>query len=81
MVSISITIKDKHADELDALARSMDRSRSWLVNQAVEAYLIHQDWMDRETETAVASIEAGEQLIPHEDVMARLEARQKARSK
>jgi len=79
MTSISITIKDKNADRLAELAEAMDRSRSWVANQAIEQYLAHQDWMDRETDAAIADIDAGAELIPHEDVMARLEQRRKAR--
>ena len=82
MPSISITIKDENAKQLDALAESMDRSRSWIANEAISQYLAHQDWMDRETEAAIAAIDSGEEeLIPHEEVMARLDERQKARSK
>lgn len=81
MPSISITIKDDAAKKLDALAESMDRSRSWIANAAIEQYLEHQAWMDRETDAAIAAVEAGEPLIPHAEVMARLEQRQKARSK
>jgi len=82
MPSISITIKDDAARRLDAIAEQMDRSRSWIAGEAIDQYLAHQAWMDQETEAAIASIDAGqEELIPHEEVMARLEARQKARIK
>lgn len=82
MPSISITIKDENAKQLDALAESMDRSRSWIANAAIEQYLEHQAWMDRETEATIAAIDSGEEpLIPHEEVMADLEQRQRARRK
>ncbi len=81
MPSISITIKEENATKLDALAESMDRSRSWVVNAAIDSYLERQAWMDRETDAAIAAIEAGEELIPHEAVVAELEQRQKARLK
>lgn len=80
MPSISITIKDDAAKRLDDLAEHWDRSRSWIANEAIEQYLAHQAWMDAETEATIAAIDAGEEeLIPHEKVMADLEARQKAR--
>ena len=79
MTSISITIKDQNANRLAELAEAMDRSRSWIANQAIEQYLAHQDWMDRETDAAIADIDAGAVLIPHDDVIARLEQRRKAR--
>jgi predicted transcriptional regulator len=81
MTNISVTIKDGNAKRLESLADTMDRSRSWLVNEAVELYLEHQDWMDLKTEEAIADIDAGAKLIPHEEVMARFEGTAKARLK
>ncbi len=42
---------DKRA-QLDALARAVDRDRSWLINEAVDAYLAVHRWQ-------IAHIEAG----------------------
>jgi len=74
-------LKDKNAKRLETLADTMDRSRSWLVNEAVEQYLEHQDWMDLKTEEAIADIDGGGKLIPHEEVMARFTAEEKAPGK
>ena len=78
MTSISITIKDSNATKLERLAEAMDRSRSWVVNEALEQYLEHQDWMDRKTEEVIADIDAGAKLTPHGEVFARLDAEMKA---
>mgnify|MGYP001258222448 CR=1 FL=1 len=75
MTSISITIKDQNAERLQELAESMDRSRSWIANEAIEQYLAHQAWMDLETDAALAKIDNGTaELIPHAEAMRRLEA-------
>lgn len=74
MPSITITVKDENITKLDVLADSQDRSRSWLVNEAIENYLEHQAWMDRETEAAIAEIEAGGEMIPHAEAMRRLDS-------
>lgn len=79
MPSISITIKDKNAERLDALADAMDRSRSWVANQAIEAYIAQQEWMDSETAAAVAEVDAGAEMISHDEVIARMQERRKAR--
>ena len=82
MTSISVTLRDDTAEGLAAIAERMDRSRSWIVNEALQTYLAHQAWMDHETEATIAAIDAGkEPLLSHADVMARLEARQQARKK
>jgi len=75
MANISISLKDKTATELDHLARLMDRPRSWVANEAIEMLLAHYQWMDRETEAAIAAIDAGAELIPHDDVVKQAEAR------
>jgi predicted transcriptional regulator len=75
MTSISITIKDNAAKRLDEFAAYEERSRSYLVNKAIEHYLEHQDWMDRETDAAISAADSGEEeLIPHDEAMRRLEA-------
>jgi RHH-type rel operon transcriptional repressor/antitoxin RelB len=82
MTSISVTLRDDTAKGLAAIAEQMDRSRSWIVNEALQNYLAQQAWMDRETDSTIAAIDAGtEPVIPHAEVMARLEARQQARKK
>lgn len=82
MTSISIHIKEDTAKRIDDLAASIDRSRSWVVKDAIEQYLEHQAWMDKATEAAVADIDAGTAvMISHEDVVKDVEARRKARGK
>lgn len=75
MTSISVTLRDKTAKGLNAIAERLDRSRSWVVNDAVQAYIEHQVWMDMETQVAVSAVDSGEALIPHDEVMQRMEQR------
>ena len=79
MVNVSFSLKDKNAKGLDHLAEAMDRPRSWLANEAIERYLEHHAWMDRKTDEAIAAVDAGAELIPHEEVVAEAEARAKTR--
>lgn len=82
MKSISINIKDESAERIDHLAESMDRSRSWIVNEAIEQYLEHQAWMDQQTAQAIADIDAGTaEMLSHEEVVKRAAERRKARHK
>lgn len=49
-VSEPITIRTAKVSEIDALASAMDRSRNYVVNQAIEQYLEANAWqMDRIT--------------------------------
>lgn len=58
--------------QMDALAQAMDRSRSWVVNQALKEYVSNNLWQIQAIEEGIASLDAGEST-PHETVMARLQ--------
>ncbi len=72
MRSISIRLDQTTREKLDALAQSQDRSRSWVVNDAIQAYFEHQDWIVEAIKVGIADADAG-RLVPHEEVMAELD--------
>jgi predicted transcriptional regulator len=54
MTSISITIKGSNATKLERLAEAMDRSRSWVVNDAGAKLTPHEEVFARlDAETKV----------------------------
>jgi predicted transcriptional regulator len=59
---------DKRA-QLDALARAVDRDRSWLINEAVDAYLAVHRWQIAHIEAGLRDAEAGD-FASDEDVEA-----------
>lgn len=79
MTNLSVSLKEKNVSGIDRLSKVMDRPRSWLVNDAIERYLEHHMWMDKETEAAIQAIDAGSELISHDEVVARAEERANAR--
>jgi len=57
--------------ELDELARAMDRSRSWVVTDALARYLAEErQWMEQ-IRRGIEELDRGEG-IPHEEVMAEM---------
>ena len=74
----SIRVDDETLDRLDRLAKSMDRSRSWIIGQAIERYLDHEEWFLDQVEQGIAEADRGE-LIPHETVMRGVRARKRGR--
>jgi predicted transcriptional regulator len=74
----SIRVEERKLKQLDRLARTMDRSRSWVLGQAIDRYLEHRDWFAREVGRGVEQADRGE-LIPHDQVMA--EVREKLRKR
>lgn len=57
------------ADQVDALAARMERSRGWIVKQALAEYVALEERRYRLTLEGLASVDAGEG-VPQEDVEA-----------
>ncbi len=74
----SIRVEERKLKRLDRLARSLDRPRSWVLGQAIDRFIEHEEWFAREVERGVAQADRGE-LIPHDDVIAELKGRQRKR--
>jgi predicted transcriptional regulator len=64
---ISFRIAPEKVDQLDSIAKAMDRDRSYLLNEAVEAYLSEQRRFAAMVEEGLKASRKG-QLIDHEDV-------------
>ena len=64
----SIRMGQDKITQLDRLAASLDRSRSWVINQAIEQYLDHEEWFAEAVGEGVAAADRGD-LAAHEDVM------------
>jgi RHH-type transcriptional regulator, rel operon repressor / antitoxin RelB len=64
--SVTFRIDDDKLEFLDRLAKSMDRERSYLINQAVEDYLEIRRWHIEEIKKAVADADAGKFASPEE---------------
>jgi predicted transcriptional regulator len=64
--SITVRIDKETRDRLDALAEATQRSKSWLVAEAVRAYVAEQSWQVEAIRQGLAEAEAGNFADPAE---------------
>ena len=57
------------AEKVDQLAARQDRSRGWIVKQALSAWIDQEEERSRLTREALADVDAG-RVIPHQAVQA-----------
>ncbi|SIT15163.1 CopG family ribbon-helix-helix protein [Paracoccus saliphilus] len=69
-----ITIRTAKVAEIDALANAMDRSRNYIVNQAIERYLEANAWQMERIEEGIAASREGK-VVPADEVFAGIAAR------
>lgn len=62
-----ITIRTAKVSEIDALASAMDRSRNYIVNQAIEQYLEANAWQMERISAGIAAARDGK-IIPADEV-------------
>jgi predicted transcriptional regulator len=75
----SIRLNDDLAGRLDDLAASLDRPRSWLIEQAIARYVEEEAEQVAAISQALAGYREGRaDLRRHDDVMARLDAKIRA---
>ena len=66
-VKISFRLASKKVRDLDAMAETMNRDRSYLLNEAVEAYLDVQQWQIEQIKASIRQADEGK-LIEHKQV-------------
>ena len=64
--SVTFRMDEESLEFLDQVARSMDRDRSYLINQAVEYFLDVKRWHLEEIKRAIAEADAGNFADPEE---------------
>jgi predicted transcriptional regulator len=69
MKTTTVRLDDKILDRVDGLAKVLSRSRSWVINQAIDRFLEYEEWFVREVEDGLAEVEKGE-VASHEEVVA-----------
>jgi len=84
-VSLSFRTAETTRDTLDEIAKSLDRNRNWLINQAIENYLELHRWQIEHIEQSIRHTDAGGRTYSTGEVRSRLakhaESRRKAKSR
>ena len=68
-VTLAFRVPGEKAAALEKLAESTERDKSWLLERALDEYLVSQAWQIAAVEEGIADAEAG-RMVPHEKVRA-----------
>jgi predicted transcriptional regulator len=60
MTAFTVRVPDEIAEKLDHLAQKMDRSRAYLAAQAIEDFVVREEWQLAEIEAGLAEADRGE---------------------
>ena len=71
--SLNVNIDPELDDRLSSVAETLDRPRSWVVEQAIKEFVGLQAWHLAAIDEAIKEADAGK-LIPHDEVVAWIES-------
>ncbi len=71
--TVTIRTAPEITRKIDALATAMERSRNWVIEDALKHYLETQAWQIEGIQDAMAALDRGEG-IAHQEVMAEIDA-------
>ncbi|MCD6526208.1 MAG: ribbon-helix-helix protein, CopG family [Desulfuromonas sp.] len=60
MRATTVRMDDQLIDRVDGIAKSLRRSRSWIIKQALERFVDYEEWYIKEVESALLEVERGE---------------------
>ncbi len=66
MKTTTVRIDDSVLERIDGLAKALSRSRSWVINQAIDRFLDYEEWFIKEVEGGLAEVENGQIATPEE---------------
>lgn len=79
--NVTVRMPPDTQKKLGKIAASMDRSRNWLINRAVEQYLELYDWQAEQIRHRLDEAENGGEFLSHDEVMREMEEKIQARRK
>lgn len=66
---ISVSLPHKKQVSLEAIAQTMDRSRNWIVNQAIDQYLDLHEWQSQRIKSRLEYAQSGKaKIFTSEDI-------------
>ena len=66
MKTTTIRMEDETLDRIDTMAKSLSRSRTWIINQAIERFLSYEEWFIREVNAGLEEMRDGDFASPEE---------------
>ncbi|MBW2368323.1 MAG: ribbon-helix-helix protein, CopG family [Deltaproteobacteria bacterium] len=68
MKATTIRIDADKLNRVDGIAKTLNRSRSWVINQAVDRFLSYEEWFVNEVTDGMAEVARGE-IAAHDETV------------
>ena len=67
--TVSVRLDENILNQLNMMAKAADRSRAWLMSQAISQYVVHEAWQIEAIKQSLTKLESGDsKFTSHDDV-------------
>jgi predicted transcriptional regulator len=66
MKATTIRMEDSMLNRVDSMAKVMNRSRTWVINQAIQHFLNYEEWFTNEVAAGIEEANNGELASPEQ---------------
>jgi predicted transcriptional regulator len=71
MPHTSIKFDQNILDQIDGLAKSKDKSRDWVIQEAIAKYLSYETWFAKQVQEGIEAVQNGN-VVSHEEAKNRI---------
>jgi len=68
MKATTVRVEDNLLQRVDGIAESLNRPRSWIINQALERFVAYEEWYIQEVKSGLTELDKGEVATAREVV-------------
>jgi len=68
MKATTVRMEDNLLQRVDGIAESLNRPRSWIINQALERFVAYEEWYIQEVKSGLTELDKGEVATAREVV-------------
>ncbi len=67
--TVSVRLDEEVLEQLNMMSKAADRSRAWLMSQAISQYVMHEAWQIEAIKNSLTKLESGNaKFTSHDDV-------------
>ena len=72
MKTTTFRTDEEKLKQIDKMAKSLNRSRNWVINEALDRYMEYEEWFVKQVEEGLQDVEGGN-VVSHEQMRERLQ--------
>ena len=72
MKTTTFRTDEKKLEQIDKMAKSLNRSRNWVINEALDRFMAYEEWFIKQVEEGLQDVDDGN-VVSHERMREKLQ--------